>query len=195
MNSAQTTLVSGSFLSVAFVMMTISILSDALFYSPKPEREGFVIKAVEGTAPAAAKAVDAPLAAIAPLLAGASVDKGTKIFRKCQACHTAAEGDANRVGPNLWGIVDRPMASVAGFGYSSAMTAFAGNGARVWDYESLNGFLAAPKKYIRGTAMAFVGLKKEEDRANLIAYLRSLSTAPAPLPGPDAAGEEAAAGR
>ena len=119
---------------------------------------------------------------IGPLLATADVKAGEAIFKKCAACHTGDKGGANKVGPNLWGIVNRPVASHEGYSYSAGMKAFSDGGKAVWDYDHLNGFLTAPKAYVKGTAMGFGGLKKIEDRAALIAYLRTLADAPAPLP-------------
>ena len=123
---------------------------------------------------------------IAPLLADADVAAGEAVFKKCQACHTDDKGGANKVGPNLWGVVNRPVASHEGFKYSSAMQAFA-EGGTVWDYEHLNAFTHKPKDLVPGTAMGFAGLKKVEDRANLVAYLRTMADTPEPLPSADAA--------
>lgn len=118
---------------------------------------------------------------IEPLLASADPEAGQKVIKKCLQCHTVDKGGKNKVGPNLWNIVDAPYGKVDGFSYSAALKEEASQGKK-WDYESLNGFLHKPKKYLKGTKMAFVGLKKAKDRANLIAYLRSLSDSPAPLP-------------
>jgi len=106
---------------------------------------------------------------IMDLLASADTAKGEKVFKKCAACHKLADGE-NGVGPHLFGVVDRAIAAVDGYGYSGPMADFGGN----WDAETLNAFLAAPKKYISGTKMSFNGLKKDEDRANLIAYLQTI---------------------
>ena len=96
-------------------------------------------------------------------------------------------GGANKVGPNLWGVVNRPIASHAGFAYSAPMKEFAQGGSVVWDYDHLDKFLASPKGLVKGTAMGFAGLKKVEERAALIAYLRAHADSPAPLPDPAAA--------
>lgn len=182
MNSSYFNAMAGAFLAVVFVVMTVSISADAIFHSGAPEKEGYELVALEGSAAPATAAGSDELPPIAPLLAGADIEGGQKSFRKCVACHTVEDGGANKVGPNLWNIVDKPVAAATGFGYSSAMTAYADGGQTVWDYEHLNGFLAAPKKYLKGTAMGFAGLKKEDERADVIAYLRSLSDSPAPLP-------------
>ena len=103
------------------------------------------------------------------LLASADLAKGEKVFGKCKSCHKLADGD-NGTGPHLYGVIDRAIGGVDGYGYSSAMAEFGGN----WDVETLSGFLAAPKKYMSGTKMGFAGLKKDTDRANLIAYLQTI---------------------
>ena len=112
------------------------------------------------------------------LLAGADPAAGAKKFKKCKACHSTAEGGKNKVGPNLWDIVGRAKAAGAGFKYSGALKEFGGE----WTYKDLDGFLADPKGFAKGTKMSFAGLKKPADRAAVIAYLRSLSAAPKPLP-------------
>jgi cytochrome c len=115
---------------------------------------------------------------VKPLLASASADDGAKVFGKCKACHTVNEGGANRAGPNLWEVVNRDKGAIDAFNYSTAMAEKEGE----WTYEALAGFLHKPKDWLPGTKMGFAGLKKPEDLANVIAYLRSLSANPAELP-------------
>ena len=98
--------------------------------------------------------------------------------KKCAACHSFEQGGPNKIGPGLWGVVNRPVGGAADFAYSDVM---AGHGG-AWDYESLDAFLTNPKEWAPGTKMAFAGLKKPKDRANLILYLRSLADSPEPLP-------------
>jgi cytochrome c len=112
------------------------------------------------------------------LLAEADPAAGQSVARRCAACHTFDKDGPNRVGPNLWGIVGRPIGGHAGFSYSSAM---AGHGGE-WTYEDLDHFIADPKGYAPGTKMAFAGIRRDTERANLLAYLRTLSDDPAPLP-------------
>lgn len=180
MDSFQLNKLAGAFLGTVFIVMSIGIISDTLFDSPAPEKPGYVIEAVEASAGEAAGAAPAAAEPVAPLLASADAAAGATIFKKCVACHSGDKGGANKVGPNLWGIVNRPIGSHEGFGYSAAMKAFSSNGA--WDYEKIASFVTAPKAYVKGTAMGFAGLKKPEERANLIAYLRTLADTPAPLP-------------
>jgi cytochrome c len=185
----------GALLGAVFVVFSISIVSDAIFASPAPEQFGFAIEAPEEEAAEGGPAAPAE-EPIAVLLASANPEAGAAVFKKCTACHTGESGGANKVGPNLWNIVNRPLASHEGFAYSAPMKEFAQGGSVVWDYQHLSDFLASPKGYIKGTAMGFAGVKKPDERANLIAYLRTLSDSPAPLPeaaAPAAAAEPAAA--
>lgn len=177
----------GALLGVVFIVFSISLVSDGIFAAPAPEKPGYAIEAAEedhgGGGAAAAPAEQSVL----PLLASASPEAGATVFKKCAACHTDDSGGANKVGPNLWGVVNRPIASHAGFSYSAPMKDFAQGGSVVWDYEHLDHFLASPKGLIKGTAMGFAGLKKVEERAAVIAYLRTTADSPAPLPEASAA--------
>jgi cytochrome c len=130
------------------------------------------------TAVVAAAEAPAPISAL-PLLAAADPAAGEKVVRKCTSCHTVEEGGANRIGPNLWNLVDRPIASAQGYAYSKGLQEKSGE---AWSYENLDGFLAKPKDWAPGTKMSFAGIRSTEDRADLIVYLRSLSADPAPLP-------------
>lgn len=107
--------------------------------------------------------------------------KGERIFKKCSVCHTNGKGGANKVGPNLWNILNSKVAVRGGFTYSKAMLG-KGEKGDAWTYEELYRYLYSPKRYVPGTKMAFAGIKKDEDRVNLIMYLRSLSDSQAELP-------------
>ncbi|MFD1198213.1 c-type cytochrome [Brucella gallinifaecis] len=188
MNSTRTNKFIMAFLATVFVVMTTGILSDSLFHAPAPEKPGYIIETAEastggGAAPAKEEV------SIAVLMQSADPERGEKVFKRCAACHTSEKGGANKVGPHLWDVLDRPAASVEGFGYSAAMKEFGANGNK-WDYEHLNKFLTSPKGYIKGTAMGFAGDKKDNERADLIAFLRTLSDNPAPLPTAEAAPAE-----
>ncbi|MDX1780409.1 MAG: cytochrome c family protein [Thalassovita sp.] len=129
--------------------------------------QAYVIETGEGDGHGAEAAEEGP--SFEELLAAADVDKGAKVFSKCKACHKIEDG-ANATGPHLFGVVGRDVGSVDGFGYSGSLVAVAD----VWTPENLNHFLENPKGFAPGTKMSFSGLKKETDRANLVAYLASL---------------------
>ncbi|MBZ9881500.1 cytochrome c family protein [Mesorhizobium sp. CA10] len=188
MDSNEVNKLLGGFLGTCFIVFSIGLVSDGLFASPTPEKPGFAIEAQEPTegGPAAPAAEAKP---IADLLATANAEAGAAIFKKCQACHSGEKGGPNKVGPDLWDIVDRPVAEHEGFAYSAGMKDFSKGGQEHWTYDNLNHFITSPKKFVKGTAMGFAGLPKDEDRANVIAYLRTLSDNPKPLPQPGASAE------
>ncbi|OCO98725.1 MULTISPECIES: cytochrome c family protein [unclassified Ensifer] len=183
----------GAFLGTVFVLMSVSIASEGIFHSEAPEKEGFAIVAEEGTSEAGAGGGAEVEVDIKPLLLKADAAAGEAVFKKCASCHTADKGGANKVGPNLWGLVNRPIASHEGFSYSAGMKTFAEGGKVVWDYDHLSYFIEAPKKHVPGTAMGFAGVKKPDERANLIAWLREQADSPAALPDAAAAAEAAPA--
>lgn len=182
MNSSYMNMGMAALLGTVFVVMSVSIASEGLFHSENPEKPGFEIVAEEASetgAPAEAAPAAVP---VAELMAKADPAKGEALFKKCASCHSTEKGAGNKVGPNLYGVVGRPIAHLTDFGYSTAMKNFSEGGKQVWDFEHLNQFLLAPKKYIKGTAMGFAGDKKDAERADIMAYLNSKSDAPLPLP-------------
>lgn len=142
------------------------------------EKRGFSIEVVED-ASAGGPAVAAEAADITALYATADVKAGEAYFnKKCTVCHTIEKGGANKIGPHLWGVMNRPVASIGDFSYSSAMKGHGGK----WTFAEMNKFQWDPKKTVPGTMMAYSGNKKDQERANLIAYLNSMSDSPAALP-------------
>ncbi len=169
--------VAGCILASALFAMVVGKVSNALVHPHKLDKPAIAVSDdAPATATAAAPAQD--LAPIGPKLASANVDAGKAIFQKqCASCHTVDKGGANKVGPNLWDIVARKKAAHEGFSYSSALQGKGGD----WSYEDLNHLIFKPTAYAKGTKMAFAGLAKEPERADVIAYLRSLSESPKPL--------------
>ena len=180
MDSFEINKIAGAVLGTALVVFGLNELAGIVYHAETPEKPGFAVEVAEaatGEAPAEA----APAVSLGTLLASADATKGQAVFKACAACHDVANGGPNKVGPNLWGIVGRMHGIHEGFAYSEAMAALKD---KPWDYAALNEFLLAPKKAVPGTKMAYGGLKKDEDRANLLAYLATLSDAPVPFPAP-----------
>jgi cytochrome c len=158
------------------------IASGAIFTPSAPAKPGYEI-AVKEEAPAGGAPAAAAEEPIENLLATASVDHGAQVAKQCGACHNFQEGQGAKVGPDLYGVVGRPIASVAGFNYSAALKAKTG----AWTFDALNTWLTKPSAYAPGTAMTFAGITSEKQRADVIDYLDSLSANPVPLPKPTAA--------
>jgi cytochrome c len=176
----------GGILGAVLLVLVVRIGAEALFARPAVKTPGYVIavtNAPEGGG--AAEVADTPPDWGAELVK-ADIAAGEAVSQKCASCHNFANGGPNQTGPNLWGILGRKPGSHAGFAYSSAMTEFSGK-TPVWDYQHVYEFLAGPAAYISGTKMSFVGLKKREDRINLIAWLRQQSASPPPIPAPGTA--------
>jgi cytochrome c len=179
MDSFELNKILGAILGTCLVLLVTSFAAQAIFAPVKPEKPGFEIAVKEDTHGAGAKEAAAPSEPIEKLLQTASVEKGTAAAKKCAACHTFEKGGPNRVGPNLYNVLNEPKGQGrAGFNFSAAMKGKGGT----WTYDDLNKFLASPKGFVPGTAMGFAGISKDSERADVIAYLRSLSESPAPLP-------------
>ena len=164
----------GCFLASALFAMVVGKVSNALVSVHPLEKPAI---AVAEAAPEAAGAKPAELPPIGPKLKDANVQHGEALFKQqCFTCHTIDKGGVNKVGPNQWDILGRKKASHEGFSYSSALQAKGGE----WSYEDINHMIFKPQAFVRGTKMAFAGLPIEQDRADLIAYLRTMHAEPLP---------------
>jgi cytochrome c len=183
--------IAGAVLATALAIVGLREVTTGLFSSEAPAKPGYLIEAATEVGEGAAAADVMPdFGTVIPV---ADLKAGEAAFAKCQSCHNVANGGANGTGPNLWGVIGQKPGSHAGFAYSAAMTDF-GTKHAVWDDTQMYEFLKAPQKYISGTKMSFVGLKKSEDRVNMIAYLRAQGgTLPVPAPNPAAAAPAGAA--
>lgn len=175
MDSFEFNKIAGGILGSLLFLVALNIAAEAIFAPPKPAKPGYVIeipKAADQTAKAA------PEESFDKLLASATVERGESAAKVCTTCHTFDKGGPNKVGPNQWNLVGRKKASEAGFSYSSALQAKGGE----WTYEDIDHMIFKPQAFIRGTKMAYAGMPKEQDRADVIAYLRTMNDNPPPLP-------------
>jgi len=169
----------GAVLSALLLVFGSKTILDIVYKEHKPEKAGWALPITE-IAPTASKEPAAPFdaAKVLALLSKANADNGQDTFKKCMQCHTPEKGGRILTGPNLWGIVGRARASMAGFPYSEAMKTHPGN----WTFEELAKYLYDPKADIPGNKMAFAGVKDSTDLADLLVYLRKLADSPAALP-------------
>ncbi|MBV8685457.1 MAG: cytochrome c family protein [Alphaproteobacteria bacterium] len=183
----RTNTIAGWVLGAGIVALGTTIVTGEMFHAERPEKMGYPIEGVTGAEEKGGAAAEQPAAFY---LASADPKLGEQVFKKCTACHTAAKGGANGTGPDLWGVVGGPIGHhAAGFAYSPALGGKGGN----WDWDSLFHWLKSPRDFAPGTKMTFAGLSKPEDRANVIAYLNTMSDAPKPLPAAPAAAANPAA--
>ena len=180
MDSFELNKIIGAILLTALIVIGLGKLTDALFHIEKPKQSAYKI---EGLDPVEVKKDD--LAGgnekkvdIVKLLALGDLAHGEKVFKKCAACHMIAGGAKNLIGPNLWSVLGRKTGTYPDYNYSKALASYN----KDWTFEEMNGFLIKPASYIKGTKMAFAGLRKEKDRASVILYLNSKSDTPLPKP-------------
>ena len=181
-------------LAIALVVLGLTTLGDSLFHVEQPEEYGYPVDltALEGGHGGAEEEEEGPVD-FGVLLASADVSAGERVARRCASCHTFDSGMADGTGPHLYGVLGRAVAAVDGFNYSGAMQEY-GATASGWGYENLYNFLENPRRYIPGTAMSFAGLRDQEDRINLIAYIHEQGSSDMPFPAPLPAAEEDAHG-
>jgi cytochrome c len=182
MDSFEFNKIAGAVLGALLFTMAITILSEALLYSPPPAKPGYDLPGAAAPSEAAA----APAAAVEPLpvlLAKADAKKGQMLAKVCTTCHNFEKGAGAKTGPGLWGVVGRPKGTFPGYDYSDGMKSKGGD----WTFADLNTFITAPREFVAGTKMGYAGEKDPHKRADILAYLDTLSDSPVPLPKPEAA--------
>jgi len=181
MDSWEWNKIAGAVLGTLMFVLIVKFTADAIFEAPAPSKPGYVVEGVpEANANSAATAAPAEekLPDFGTVLPTADIGAGKEISARCEQCHDLSKGGPNKIGPNLWGVVGRARASHPGFDYSSAMMA----SHDVWSFGDLFRYLKSPQAMVPGTKMSFAGLRSEQDRVNLIAYLRTQSDSPLPIP-------------
>ncbi len=179
MDSFEINKIVAAILLVALLIIGISKVSSIIFFVEKPKTPGYSVEVEQVSSNiSSASEVKEEKVDIAALMSLGDVASGEKIFKKCAACHSIVKGGKNRIGPALYNVVGRDVAAVGDYKYSKALDAYE----KSWSFEELNGYLIKPAKWIKGTKMAFAGLRKEKDRASVIKYLNQNSDNPLPLP-------------
>ena len=180
MDSFEINKILAAILMVALLVIGIGKLSDVIFYVEKPEKPGYVVEVEQAVAAVSETSSETSedRVDIVALMALGDLATGEKVFKKCSACHSIAKGGKNNIGPALYNVVGRQVGAIEDYKYSKALSAYG----KEWTFEELNGYLIRPAKWIKGTKMAFAGLRKEKDRASVIMYLNQNSDNPLPLP-------------
>ena len=180
MDSFEINKIIAAVLMVALLIIGINKLSNLIFYVEKPETPGYTVEVEQVVATSVEKSLDKTEEKIdiAALMAMGDIATGEKVFKKCSACHSIVKEGKNNIAPALYNVVGRKVGAVSDYKYSKALSAYE----KQWTFEELNGYLIKPAKWIKGTKMAFAGLRKEKDRASVILYLNQNSDNPKPLP-------------
>ena len=179
MDSFEINKIVAAILLVGLLIIGIGKISNLIFHVEKPKKPGYVVEVEQkSNASVSVETTVEEKVDIAALLAMGDIATGEKVFKKCAACHSIVKGGKNNIGPALYNVVNRQVGVVSDYKYSKALTEYGKN----WTFEELNGYLIRPAKWIKGTKMAFAGLKKEKDRASVILYLNQNSDNPLPLP-------------
>jgi len=181
MDSFELNKIIGAILMTALIVIGINKVSDVIFHVDKPKESAYKVEGVElasTSSQTSAQVKEVIQIDIKEVLAMGNIAHGEKVFKKCSACHIVAKGGKNKIGPALYGIVGKASAVSEGYSYSKALKAHG----KSWGFEELNAYLLKPQSYIKGTKMAFAGLRKDKDRASVILYLNSQSDSPLPKP-------------
>ncbi len=181
MDSFEINKIVASILLIALLFIGIGKISDLVFQVDRPETAAYKVEMPEdGTVKqiAETKSEIAEKIDIASFLALGNIEHGEKVFKKCSACHVINKGGENKIGPALYGVLGRKVGSIENYKYSKALVEYN----KEWTFEEMNGYLRKPQSHIKGTKMAFAGLRKEKDRASVILYLNQNSDNPLPLP-------------
>jgi cytochrome c len=178
MNSFEINKILGAVLGTCLFLLAVHIASGAIFNPPVPAKPGYEVAVKEEKPGEQGAAPKAPAVPFDTLLASASAEHGAQVAKQCQICHNFQEGQGPKVGPDLYGVLGRPVASVPGFNYSAALKAKGGT----WTFDALDKWLLDPRADVPGTAMTFAGISNDKQRADVIAYLDTLSKSPVPLP-------------
>ena len=163
-----------------FLVLGINKITDVIYYVEKPEKSAYQVDSVvsvASTTSTESNSESSESGDIMALFASVNAADGAKIFKKCAACHSIAQGGGNKIGPALWGVIGRKAGGVTDYKYSKAMAAYS----KAWSFEEMNGFLIKPKEWIKGTKMSFAGLKNAKERAAVILYMNENSDSPLPL--------------
>ena len=166
-----------SIVFAVILVIGINKVTDVIFYVEKPEKSAYQIENVSNVASTASAKTSSEAGNIMAIFASTSAAEGAKVFKKCAACHSIAEGGKNKIGPALWGVLGRQAGSLPDYKYSKAMAAHG----KKWSFEEMNGFLINPKEWIKGTKMSYAGLKSEKERAALILYMNENTNSPLSL--------------
>ena len=166
-----------SILLAIILVVGINKITDVIYYVEKPEKSVYQVENVGAENSSIATEESSDSGNIMAIFASTSAADGAKVFKKCAACHSIAQGGANKIGPALWGVIGRQAGSVADYKYSKAMASHG----QSWTFDEMNNFLIKPKDWIKGTKMAFAGLKNEKERAAVILYMNKNSSNPLPL--------------
>ena len=179
MDSFEINKIVAAVLMVALIIIGIGKLSDVIFHVEKPEKPGYSVEVETATnVSTTSSSTTSDKIDISALMATGDIAHGEKVFKKCAACHSIVKGGKNNIGPALYNVVGRKVGVVSDYKYSNALAKYE----KKWTFEELNGYLIKPAKWIKGTKMAFAGLRKEKDRASVILYLNQNTDNPLPLP-------------